>query len=86
MGKTVSEISSVNTELVRQGLSLEESQNRLITVMKLNAVSDVDMSPIETLKVITSSVNALKTEAETAADVILKASTIDGRASCRERV
>lgn len=76
MNKTVSEISAVNTELVRQGLSLEESQKRLLTVMKLNAVSDVDMNPTETLKVITSSVNALKTEAENAADVILKASTI----------
>ncbi|HHU60329.1 TPA: phage tail tape measure protein, partial [bacterium] len=76
LGKTIKEISSVNTELIRQGLSLEESQQRLLTIMRLNAVSDVDMNPQETLKVITSSVNALKTEAEHAGDVILKASQI----------
>lgn len=70
MGKTVAEISKVNTELVRQGLSGEESFRRMQTVLKLSASSGMDAN--QTLSVITSSVNALGEDAEKTADILLK--------------
>lgn len=74
MGKTVAEISAVNTELVRQGLSIEESQRRLQTVLKLSASAGLETR--ETLSIITSSVNALGEEAEKTADVLLRSGQI----------
>ncbi len=74
MGKTVVEISKVNTELVRQGLSIQESQQRMDTILKLSATGRIPTE--QALKIITSSVNALGEEAEHTADVMLKASQI----------
>ena len=69
--KTMMEIAKLNVELVRQGLSQEETQNRLESILKLSAVSGMDTN--ETLKVITSSVNALGEEAKKTADVLVYA-------------
>ena len=69
--KTVAEISSVNTELTRQGLSPDESSERLETILKLSSVASMDVN--DTLSVITSSVNALGESAEHTADVLVKA-------------
>lgn len=74
MGKTVMEIAQVNTQLIRQGLSIQESQQRLETVLKLSAVANI--SAEESLKVITSSVNALGAGAEETADVLVKVGNI----------
>ncbi|HSH52727.1 MAG TPA: phage tail tape measure protein, partial [Bacteroidales bacterium] len=74
IGKTVTEISKVNTELVRQGLSLEESQSRMDTILKLSATGAI--STDQSLKIITSAVNALGEESERTADVMLKSSQI----------
>lgn len=74
MGKTVIEISKVNTELVRQGLSLEESQRRMDTILKLSASADIETS--QSMKIITSAVNALGEESERTADVMLKSANI----------
>lgn len=72
--KTISEISSVNAELVRQGLPLEEANERLNTILKLSSVADMGVN--ETLSVITSSVNALGESAEKTADVLVHAGNI----------
>ncbi|HSH51238.1 MAG TPA: phage tail tape measure protein, partial [Bacteroidales bacterium] len=74
MGKTVTEISKVNTELVRQGLSVDESAKRLDTILKLSATGAI--STDQSLKIITSAVNALGEESERTADVMLKSSQI----------
>lgn len=74
MGKTVTEISQVNTELVRQGLSLEESQKRMDTILKLSASAGISTS--QSMEIITSSVNALGEESERTADIMLKAANI----------
>ena len=74
MGKTVTEISRVNTELVRQGLSLEESQRRMNTILKLSATAGIDTS--QSMQIVTSSVNALGEESEKTADIMLKAANI----------
>ena len=70
MGKTVQEISRVNTELIRQGLSTEEAYSRMQTILKLSATGG--LSADDTLSIITSSVNALGVEAERTANVLLK--------------
>ena len=59
--RSVSDVSAVNTELVRQGLSLAEAKNRMDVIMKLSSVGGMDSN--ESLKVITSSVNALGEDA-----------------------
>lgn len=69
--KTVSEISKLNVELVRQGLSQEETDARMDTILKLSAVGSMDSE--ETLSVITSSVNALGEEAKKTADILVYA-------------
>ncbi len=74
MNKTAVDISRINTELVRQGLSLEEANERMQTILKMSSAGS--MSVDDTLKVITSSVNALGVESERAADVMLKAGAI----------
>jgi TP901 family phage tail tape measure protein len=74
MGKTVSEISKVNTELLRQGLTVREASNRLETVLKLSATGQITTE--ESLRVITTAVNAMQESHTKAADVLLKASNI----------
>lgn len=74
MGKTVKEISAVNTELLRQGLTIEESGRRLDTVIKLSATGQI--STDEALKVVTTAVNAMQESHVKAADVLLRASNI----------
>lgn len=69
--KTVNEIANVNVELIRQGLSAEETQKRMNTILKLSSVGD--MSTEDTLSIITSSVNALGEEAKKTADVLVYA-------------
>lgn len=71
MGKTTLEIAKANTELVRQGLTVKESEKRLQSVMKLSAVGAI--STAEALKVITSGVNALKVSANELSDVLVYA-------------
>jgi len=74
MAKTVSEISKVNTELIRQGLSLEVARKRMETVLKFSATAAI--SAEESLRVITSSVNAMGEAAEKTSDVLLLAGAI----------
>lgn len=74
VGKTVKEISSVSVELYRQGLALEEVDKRMRVITQMSAVGNIDTN--ETLKVITSSVNALGEESEKTADILLKAGAI----------
>ena len=69
--KTVLEIAKLNAELLRQGLSQQETQQRLDSILKLSAVSGMDTN--QTLQVITSSVNALGEEAKKTADVLVYA-------------
>ena len=71
MGKTVQEISNVSVELVRQGLSIEESKDRMQTILKLSAVGNLETE--QTMKIVTSSVNALGVSAERAGDVLINA-------------
>ena len=72
--RSVSDVSAVNTELVRQGLSLAEAKNRMDVIMKLASVGGMDSN--EALKVITSSVNALGEDAERTADILVKAGAV----------
>jgi TP901 family phage tail tape measure protein len=74
LGKTADEISKVNTELVRQGLTLKESEQRMRTILQLSSTGMI--SSMESLKIITSAVNALQVSHERAADVILRSSQI----------
>lgn len=74
MGKTVKEISAVNTELLRQGLTIQESQGRLQTIIKLSATGQI--STDDALQVVTTAVNAMQESHVHAADVILRASNI----------
>lgn len=69
--KTVKEISNLNVELTRQGLSKEQASDRLDTILKLSAVGGTDVN--STLQIITSSVNALGEEAQRTADVLVYA-------------
>jgi len=74
LGKTSQEISKVNTELIRQGLSLDVAANRMKTIMMLSSAGAI--SADESLKIITASVNAMQVGHMRAADIILKASQI----------
>lgn len=71
MGKTVQEISAVNKELLRQGLSMDVAKERMDSIIKLSATARI--SADESLKIITSSVNAMGETAEKTSDVLLKA-------------
>ena len=74
MGKTVKEISKVNTELLRQGLTIQESAGRLDTIIKLSATGQITTE--ESLHVVTAAVNAMQESHVKAADVMLRASNI----------
>ena len=74
MSKTVEEISRVNTELIRQGLSIQEAGARMETILKLSSTGMI--STDESLKIITTAVNAMQEGHEKAADVILRASQV----------
>ena len=74
MKKSVTEISQVNMELIRQGLSVEEATSRMTTILKLSSAAMITTD--DALRFITSSVNAMGEEAEKTADVLLKASQV----------
>lgn len=82
MGKTSTEISAVNTELVRQGLTADESIARMETILQLSSVTGMDAQ--KTLSIVTSGVNALGEEAEHLADVLVRAGNVS--ASSAEQV
>ena len=72
--RSVADVSAVNVELVRQGLSLEETGKRMDTILKLASVGAISAS--DSTRIITSSVNALGEEAEKTADVLVMAGNI----------
>ena len=74
MAQTVQDVAKLNTELVRQGLSLEESAKRTDVIMKLSAAGMVSME--QALQTVTTGVNAMGVAQEKVADVILKASML----------
>lgn len=74
MGKTVKEISEVNTELLRQGLTINEASKRLETIIKLSATGRITTE--ESLRIVTTAVNAMQESHEHAANVLLRASNI----------
>lgn len=74
MGKTVDQISQVNTELLRQGLTIQEAGDRLETIIKLSATGQITTE--ESLRVVTTAVNAMKESHIRATDIILRASNI----------
>jgi len=74
LAQTVQDVAKLNTELVRQGLTLEESAARADTIMKLSSAGMVSME--QSLQVITTGVNALGETHQRVADVILKASML----------
>lgn len=74
LGKTIKEISTINTELIRQGLTLEESKRRMETILKLSNAGAI--SAQESMKIITASVNAMQVGHERAADILLRAGQI----------
>ena len=74
MAQTVQDVAKLNTELVRQGLNLEESAERASVIMKLSSAGMLSME--QSLQVITTGVNALGVAQEKVADVILKASML----------
>lgn len=69
MGKTTLEVSTVGVELVRQGLAMSEVKQRMDSVLKLSAVGAI--STAESMKVLTSAVNAMKVSAQEASDVLI---------------
>lgn len=74
MAQSVQDVAKLNTELIRQGLSMKESQARAETIMKLSSAGMVTME--QSLQVITTGVNALGEAHQKVADVILKASML----------
>ena len=72
--KTVKEVAVLNTELVRQGLSIEEAADRAATIMKLSSAGMISVE--QSLAVITAGTNALGVAHEKIADVLLKAANI----------
>lgn len=74
MGKTMKEISTMNTDLIRQGLSAEESMNRMQTTLKFSATGAIEAG--QALKIVTSGVNALGEDAEHLSDVLLHAGNV----------
>lgn len=74
MAQTVQDVAKLNTELVRQGLSIEDAAERASIIMKLSSAGMVSME--QSLQVITTGVNALGVAQEKVADVILKASML----------
>lgn len=87
--QTVAEISKLNVELTRQGLSAEETANRMATISKLSSVSGLNTEA--TLRTITSSVNALAESAQRTADILVyadnnSASSVDSIGKALSRV
>lgn len=82
MAKTVGEISAVNKELIRQGLAMDVARERLESILKLSAAANI--STDDSLKIITSSVNAMGESAEKTSDVLLLAGAIS--ASSAEQI
>lgn len=74
MAKSIAEISTVNTELLRQGLALEESERRLKSILQLSSTGAISTS--EALKVVTTSINAMKRGADEVGDVLLRVSNV----------
>lgn len=74
MGRSISEISKINTELVKQGLSTAESMSRIQTVIKLSTTTGMNTN--EASSFITSSENIIGEDTEKIADVMLKAGQI----------
>ena len=81
MGKTAAEISKVNTELVRQGLSLDVASERMEVILKLSAAAGIETS--ESLQIITSSVNAMGEGAEKTSDILLKAGAVSASSAAQ---
>jgi TP901 family phage tail tape measure protein len=81
MKKTVAEISTVNKELIRQGLSLEVAKERMEAILKLSATARI--STQESLEIITSSVNAMKESAEKTSDILLKAGAVSASSAAQ---
>lgn len=82
MSKTAKEVSALNTSLIRQGLATDEATRRMQTTLKFSASAGVDAN--ESLKIITAGVNAMGSDAERFADVMLKAGNVS--ASSAEEV
>lgn len=74
LGIPALEIAKVTTELQRQGLSLEDSKERMQTILKLSATGMTTVA--QSMQTVTTAVNALGVAHEKAADIILKASMI----------
>ena len=74
IGKTVLEISAVNKELIRQGLSIEVAKDRLEAILKLSATANITTE--QSLAIITSSVNAMGEAVDKTTDVLLKAGAV----------
>lgn len=81
MAKTSIEISKVNTELVRQGLSLEVARERMEVILKLSAAARISTS--DSVQIITSSVNAMGEGAEKTSDVLLKAGAVSASSAAQ---
>ncbi len=81
MAKTSIEISKVNTELVRQGLSLEVARERMEVILKLSATARI--STTDSVQIITSSVNAMGEAAEKTSDVLLKAGAVSASSAAQ---
>lgn len=81
MGKTVKEISEVNKELIRQGLSLDVARERMEAILKLSATANISTS--ESLQIITSSVNAMGETAEKTSDILLKAGAVSASSAAQ---
>lgn len=87
--QTVSEISKLNIELTRQGLTVQETNDRMSTILKLSSVAGLDTE--STLRTITSSVNALGETAQRTADILVyadnnSASSVDSIGKALARV
>ena len=75
------QISKVNTELVRQGLSLDVASERMEVILKLSAAAGIETS--ESLQIITSSVNAMGEGAEKTSDILLKAGAVSASSAAQ---
>lgn len=81
ISKTVTEISAVNKELIRQGLPLEVARERMEAILKLSATANITTE--ESLGIITSSVNAMKENAEKTSDILLKAGAVSASSAAQ---
>ncbi|MFA5558991.1 MAG: phage tail tape measure protein [Methanofastidiosum sp.] len=81
MGKTVMEISAVNKELIRQGLSLDIARQRMEAILKLSSTARI--STEQSLEIITSSVNAMKESVDVTTDTLLKAGAVSASSAAQ---